>query len=782
MNYGNGIRVASHHRRHERQVHVVRRGDGSTVPADEPANEHVASEDGAPVGPSDYFALGYSAIPLRAGTKSPPPPGITGYRGRYTTTADLERRDWTGNVALRLSPDVVGVDVDVYNGGNGGLAELEEQFGKLPPTTWSTSRNDGSGIRLFRVPTGTTLRTNPAPGIDMVQYFHRYTMCSPSIHPDTRQRYRWIDELANEPVNLPPEPGELPELPWTWIEGLTAPKDAASPAATPHECAEFVDTHTEARRPAALKVVQAKLDAFKPGHATCGRHDTLLTVACWAMREAAAGYYSAAAAVKVLDEWWRSVMDDPSRRDGGEFGGAIAYAIGQADGDSERIEAIRQKPEVPPDTLTDNDVEALDPDRFFDSKTGLLHASLRTAILAEGPIATGTDGNLWWYSNGVWKPHGDDEVRRRGRRLLDERMRKSHVEGVVADLSSDHPLITDSQPTQWLNCRNGLLDWRTGVLHPHNPEVGSTYQLAVNWNPNARCPAVDQWLTEVAPEDAIGLIWQVIGTATYPDQPFHRAVLLLGPGRNGKGTLLRLVAKVIGHEHIAAVTLQALGESRFSAAQLFGKVANIAGDLDARSINRTDLFKMATGGDCLTGEHKYGALFTFTNRATMLFSANEPPGSADHTDGFFSRWVVIPFTRLQLAPGDENPAIEQAMHQELEGVLVAAVGGLRQAMTNGGYDTPRSALEATDAYREAADPLRRFVNDCLDITGSYGDTETRSQVYCRYKYWNEENGHRPLGANRFWARLRAIDPRIDPDRFSGGSRLVGGIQLGDKWQ
>lgn len=426
-------------------------------------------------------------------------------------------------------------------------------------------------------------------------------------------------------------------------------------------------------------------------------------------------------------------------------------------------------------------VEVLDPSRFFD-KSGLLHASLRTAVRDLGPIATGPGRSVWHYRHGVWLPSGDDEVRRRCRRFLGQRWRKSHAEGVVSDLAADEPFITDAQPTRWINCRNGLLDWATGTLHPHDPHVPSTYQLAVDWDPDATCPTIDAWLIQVAPDDAIDLVWEVVGTAVYPDQPFHRAVLLLGPGRNGKGTLLRLVSRLIGRQHISAVTLQALGENRFVAAELFGKVANIAGDLDSRAIGRTDVFKMATGGDLISAEHKYGAAFQFYNRATMLFSANEPPGSVDHTDGFFGRWVVLPFNRLQLRPSDEDHGLEPRLHVELDGALVRAVTGLRRAMERGGYDQPRSVTDATLGYREVADPLRRFVEDCLHVTDDHADTTPRSAVYTRYREWCEENGQRPLGANRFWGRLVAVAPKVDPTRISAGVRLVGAVRLIGTWR
>jgi putative DNA primase/helicase len=422
--------------------------------------------------------------------------------------------------------------------------------------------------------------------------------------------------------------------------------------------------------------------------------------------------------------------------------------------------------------------DLIDTDRYF-GKQGLLHASLRADVIELGPIGTGPGQTVWHYSQGVWLPGGGDEIRRRCRKLLGQRWRRSHVEGIVSDIAANKPLITDAQPTEWINTATGLLDWRTSELLPHSADVPSTYQLACQWNPNATCPTVDAWLAEVAPADAIDLIWEVIGTAIYGDQPFHRAVILYGPGRNGKSTLLRLISALIGQAHIASVTLQSLGESRFASAELFGKVANIAGDLDARSIGRTDVFKQAVGADLITAERKHGQPFTFTNRATMIFAANELPGSADLTEGFFSKWVVIPFTGLQLAPGDEDTTLEPRMHTELEGVLVKAVEGLQRAMQRGKYDRPASVTEATTGYQVNADPLRRFIEDELEMTGAQKDDLPRSAVYRRYKTWCDDNGAKPLGANRFWPRLvAASNDTINPDaKIIQGERFCSGLNF-----
>ena len=138
------------------------------------------------------------------------------------------------------------------------------------------------------------------------------------------------------------------------------------------------------------------------------------------------------------------------------------------------------------------------------------------------------------------------------------------------------------------------------------------------------------------------LVLEVIGYATYPANPYRVAVLLLGPGRNGKSILLRLLTALLGPENVAAMPLQVLAENRFAPAELLGKLANVCGDLDAREVRRSDQFKIITGGDEVFVERKFGHPFKFTPFALPVFSANEAPISSDQSEAWFDRWLIIP--------------------------------------------------------------------------------------------------------------------------------------------
>ena len=191
----------------------------STDPHDTPAGPYATAA-------MTYFAHGWSPLPLPAGQKAPVPEGWTGARGATPSGADVH--EWTeqrgaGNIALRLPPNVIGVDCDNYDAKPGGLvlAELEKTLGALPPTWRATSRDDGiSGIRLYRIPEGLRWPGGMGPGIDTIRHDHRYAVVWPSTHPKGGT-YRWYTPDGLATLTGIPTPDELPDLPDTWVQHFT---------------------------------------------------------------------------------------------------------------------------------------------------------------------------------------------------------------------------------------------------------------------------------------------------------------------------------------------------------------------------------------------------------------------------------------------------------------------------------------------------------------------------------------------------------------------------------
>lgn len=243
-----------------------------------------------------YADAGWHGIlPLPPRRKKSPPEGYTGEKGVNPSRADVqtwsENGQGRGNIALRMPLDVVGIDVDLRDGAATTLDGLGGQWGQLPKTVMSTSRDEGSGIRLFKVPSGLRWR-DCGDGVQTLWWGYRYVVVWPSIHPEGRE-YHWIDERTGEVLDQAPTPHDLPELPQAWVDGLTGGKDSTG---AKKSSSKWTDPDVD-------ELVTNGIPAGK------SQHDALRDLV-WKLR----GQFVAKEAVRAV---WQSVVDKTSLTDPG---------------------------------------------------------------------------------------------------------------------------------------------------------------------------------------------------------------------------------------------------------------------------------------------------------------------------------------------------------------------------------------------------------------------------------------------------------------------------------
>jgi len=304
--------------------------------------------------------------------------------------------------------------------------------------------------------------------------------------------------------------------------------------------------------------------------------------------------------------------------------------------------------------------------------------------------------------------------------------------------------------------------------------------LPVVYDPSATCPTIDGFLGEVFSGQLQGLIEEIAGLLLVPDNRYRKAFLLVGDGQNGKSVTLRLLGAPLGDDGISKVSLRDLSASRFAAAELQAKYANICGDIDYRAIEDSSMFKQIVGGDIIAAERKYGQPFAFTPAARLLFSANTMPASSDTSQAFFDRWIVIPFKR-RIEDERVDPRLSDRMLRpmELAGWLNRAIAGLRRLDTRGRFRPPQEATEALADYRASIEPVRGFADALLDIDGERDSLISRIDMYRTFRNWSENQGHRPLLSEReFVKRLREVAPGIQESRRAAGRYWSGAKFIG----
>lgn len=423
-------------------------------------------------------------------------------------------------------------------------------------------------------------------------------------------------------------------------------------------------------------------------------------------------------------------------------GGGLASVLG----------ATPPPPVKPPDPPR----PPVDPEDYF-GKHGLMAEKLAHDVKHD--FALGPDGELWLYSNGIYNPD-QLELLTRVTQATGDRYRPAH-HAAVSDFVRAMPgltRITTEQPDPaFIVLDNGVYSWQTNELLEHSPDFGAITKLPIVYDFNAGCPEFHRWINEVVPEDTVELLWQVIGYMLMFGNPFQKAIILQGPGGNGKSTFLRVLQRMIGKQNISALSLRQMSEDRFAVAGMLGKTANLAGDIDSKYLGDASRFKQIVGGDLIEVERKFGQPFSFEPYAVPVFSANEFWKTSDTTHGYWRRWLPIPFPY----PVDGRRALdERDLFAETAGIFNRAMTSLRRLMATGDFTLPVSVNELRDKMESAADVIADWfdedssimVNDPQDT----GSKITRTECYAAFSDWCRHSGHKGMSSTNFYKRLTQL--------------------------
>lgn len=403
-------------------------------------------------------------------------------------------------------------------------------------------------------------------------------------------------------------------------------------------------------------------------------------------------------------------------------------------------------------------VENPDFDSLFSKEYGLKASSAARAVLDAGPIRYGKEGRFWIYDRGVWR-EGEDEIHLRISNILGERYRPAHKNTIRDKLRAFVPTIAAEPVPRYINFRNGLLDWNNAsgpTLVPHDPEVPSTVQLPIDWDFAEQCPDFRAFMDDVIPRDDHTRVWELVGYMLLSGNPLHKAFLFAGSGRNGKGAMMRTITAMLGPQNVSNVPLRDFATNRFATAQLYGRLANACGDIDASFIENTGRIKEITGEDMVQAEHKFGQPFRFTAWCSMLFSANDIPSAADTSTGWLDRWEVISFPNYVGDRIDKTLEPRLQAEQSLQGIASWAVTSLRNLMANGKFSTSVSAQAAKTEFAEKSNSVLRWLNQTavFERTGFTAKTK----ALARFQGWHE--GEIKMKRETFYTEMDKLGARL----------------------
>lgn len=374
---------------------------------------------------------------------------------------------------------------------------------------------------------------------------------------------------------------------------------------------------------------------------------------------------------------------------------------------------------------------------------------------------------------GYWKEIDEEQLGKVLRDIMHEAQqniwKKKYQLEYLEALKLEIACIEELNPNEeYLNLENGMLNLDTFELYSHDHLFYSTVRIPVKYNLDAKYPKFKAFLHQIFEGDVerIANIQEAIGDGLDSRNLTQKAYFFHGTGSNGKSVLAEVITHLYGKLNVANVPLSKLG-SRFGFQNLPGKVANISTENEVGVFDTQNL-KAITGGDFVEIEQKYKTAFSAKLICTLFILSNQFPPTKDLSYGYIRRVRAFPFN-VQFKSGEgsltksekilpANPNLVKELLEEIEGLLLFALGGLKRLKENNYTLTPSKACdELLDRYTKVINPTIEFFEECVKVDS---DTSTRQpDFYKSFVEWANKKGYSDwsrISSQKFWQMFRTV--------------------------
>ncbi|NBC37751.1 hypothetical protein GTZ99_14440 [Novosphingobium sp. FSY-8] len=362
----------------------------------------------------------------------------------------------------------------------------------------------------------------------------------------------------------------------------------------------------------------------------------------------------------------------------------------------------------------------------------------------------------------------------RGKRLLGK---ASTAEGVEKLLRADPVFAVTSdvwdRSPMLLGVPGGAVDLRTGELLPASPEHMITKTTSVV--PAPGLPLL--WLrvlAELFPGDTelVCFLKRFFGYVLTGSTREHALLFFLGPGGNGKSTVLNVLTKMLASYAATATmeTFMATSQDRHTTdlAMLQGPRLVTASETESGKFWAEARLKALTGGDPITARFMRQDNFTFPPQFKLIIAGNHPPRLRNADDAMRRRLFIVPFL---VKPNAPDPKLEEKLQAELPQILAWCIEGALEWQREG-LNPPQSVRLASEEYFETQDIFGQWLTEkCELAVTARGKPDPLFQSWAAYA---QKVGFAPGDTRAFADSLKA---RGFGKQRSNGQKYYTGLAL-----
>lgn len=330
-----------------------------------------------------------------------------------------------------------------------------------------------------------------------------------------------------------------------------------------------------------------------------------------------------------------------------------------------------------------------------------------------------------------------------GARLEKSRYADSTISFLTNNITSIRITDADLNSNPYLiNVLNGVVDLTTGKRYDADPLQYHYRQAPVVYNPRANERDVFNFLRSImvkkdspeeTDEELLRGLLRFLGSSLTGDVCNHKAAILTGSGRNGKGTLTRFLQRIYGADYSCSVDIEPflIGTPRGAGSpnadfyNLRGRRLAIVDEIKdgTRSFDMSTIKKL-TGGDRITAR----ALFSnyidgggFDPEHTLILVANKWPSLTDSDDkAFRARILNWPFYAVFLGSEDYSLDAKLSTPAALSTGFNLLLRGCRDWLDNGRrLILPDAVAQETEKFFAESDWFKSFVEEHCIIGDEY---------------------------------------------------------------
>ena len=377
------------------------------------------------------------------------------------------------------------------------------------------------------------------------------------------------------------------------------------------------------------------------------------------------------------------------------------------------------------------------------------------------------DAFFYTFNGAFWKVIEKDELkallRKAAERMGVEKFKARYV-GFSKDLFEQFtetaylPAPAVDRGIVRINLTNGTYEIGTQSQHLRPPDAADflTHQLPFAYDPDAKAPLFTAFLNRVLPDaDCQRVLSEFMGYVFISPSKLklEKALLLYGSGANGKSVVFEVFTALLGANNVGHCSLQSLTDEKgYHRAQLANKLVNYASEISGKL--ESNIFKQLASGEPIEARLPYGQPFILKDYAKLIFNCNELPTDVEHTNAYFRRFTIVPFTVTIPESEQDKQLSAKIIASELSGVFNWILSGLRRLLDQGRFTDAEAVRNQIDIYKRQSDSVRLFLDE-NEYKSDLNQHTLLKDLYRDYKSYCSEDGYKPVNNRNFQKRLNA---------------------------